>query len=116
MQRLYRTDHDLKLDHFALVVELDEIDALELPSADIGRKFQCGVVGAGDEAAVVRKILEKSAPRLSAPAKSRRGRGSAIARWASETHYVPRVAAAGFRDAGSDETMPGFQGVVRQRR
>jgi hypothetical protein len=80
LQRLYRTHHDLKLDHFALVVELDEIDALELPSADIGRKFQCGVVGAGDEAAVVGKILEKSAPRSSAPAKSRRGRGSAIAR------------------------------------
>ena len=42
-QCLDRTDHDLEFDHFAGVVEFDEIDALELPFADIGGKFQRGV-------------------------------------------------------------------------
>jgi hypothetical protein len=47
-QRLDGTNHDLEFDHFPARVELDEIDALELPFADIGGEFQRGVVGAGD--------------------------------------------------------------------
>jgi hypothetical protein len=43
-QRLDRADHDLEFDHFAGVIEFDEVDALELPFADIGGKFQRGVV------------------------------------------------------------------------
>ena len=44
--------------HFARFIEPDEIDALELPFADIGGKFQCDIVRAGDEGAVIAKILE----------------------------------------------------------
>ncbi|QWG24052.1 hypothetical protein KMZ93_03735 [Bradyrhizobium sediminis] len=42
-----RADHDLEFDHFARLVEFDEVDAPELPFADIGGKFQRGVMGAG---------------------------------------------------------------------
>ena len=45
-KRLDRADHDLEFDHFAQIVEFDEIDALELPFADIGGKFERHVVGA----------------------------------------------------------------------
>jgi hypothetical protein len=40
LQRLDGTNHDLEFDHFADLVEFDEIDALELRFADIGGKFQ----------------------------------------------------------------------------
>jgi hypothetical protein len=43
-QRLDRPDHDLEFDHFAGLAERDEINALELPFADIGAKFRRGVV------------------------------------------------------------------------
>src|SRR6266481_3648139 len=57
-QRLDGADHDLEFDHFARFIEPDEIDALELPFADIGGKFQRDIVRAGDEGAVIAKILE----------------------------------------------------------
>jgi len=44
-QRLDRADHDLEFDHFTGLCEFDEVDAFELPFADIGGKFQRGVVG-----------------------------------------------------------------------
>src|SRR5258705_5208443 len=57
-QRLDGADHDLEFDHFAFFIEPDEIDALELPLADIGGKFQRDIMRAGDEGAVIAKILE----------------------------------------------------------
>jgi hypothetical protein len=45
-QRLDRADHDLEFEHFAGFIEFDEIEALALPFADIGGKFQRDVVGA----------------------------------------------------------------------
>src|SRR3954447_17493575 len=58
LQRLDRADHDLEFGHFASRIELDQIDALELPFADICTEFQPCIMRAGDEAAVVAKILE----------------------------------------------------------
>ena len=43
---LLSSGRTLKFDHFAGFTEFDEIDALELPFADIGGKFQRGIVGA----------------------------------------------------------------------
>src|SRR5216684_6171975 len=43
-QSLDGADHDLEFDHFARFIEPDEIDALELPFADIGGKFQRDIV------------------------------------------------------------------------
>jgi hypothetical protein len=45
LQRFDRADHDLEFDHFAGVIEFNEIDALELPFADIGGKFEGCIVG-----------------------------------------------------------------------
>lgn len=45
LQRPERADHDLEFDHFARLVEFDEVDAPEWPLADIGGKFQRGPVG-----------------------------------------------------------------------
>jgi hypothetical protein len=41
-QCLDRPDHDLEFDHFASLAEPAEIEALDLPFANIGAKFQPG--------------------------------------------------------------------------
>ena len=57
-QRLDRPDHDLEFDHFAGLAELDEINTLELPFADIGAKFQRRIVRTADKRPMIAKILE----------------------------------------------------------
>jgi hypothetical protein len=118
LQRLDRADHHLEFDHFAGVVEFDEIDALELPFADIGGKFQRGIVSAGDKRAVIAENSRKSAPPSSVPAKSLCVRESAIARMASETQYVRTVAGPAGRDRltrQSDASRPGFVATERRQ-
>ena len=98
LQRLDRADHDLEFDHFAGLIEFDEIGALELLFADIGGKFEGCIVRAGDKRAMIAKILENSAPPWSAPAALQVAPGLAIARTANGTQYVLTAA----RPAGRD--------------
>jgi hypothetical protein len=44
LRGLGRADHDLEFDHFAGLVEFDEVDASKLPFADIGAKFQRDII------------------------------------------------------------------------